>query len=161
MAADEGQDVGDDLVLVDLVEDLVAGAGRSVTAEFDWVWTRDPSPFLAAPEGIAFLRELGPERVRAYNHGLAWEAARLLSERWECPLELGETLVGTMATVPLPRRLGSTKEEAARLRDRLLARDRIEVQLHAWRERLWVRVSAQIYVERADVERLAEAVLRS
>ena len=38
--------------------------------------------------------------------------------------------------------------------------DRIEVQLHAWHERLWVRVSAQIYNDRADILRLAEAVAR-
>jgi isopenicillin-N epimerase len=136
------------------------GLGRSFTAEFDWVGTRDPSPYLAAPAAIEFLRELGPDRVRAYNHALAWEAARLLSERWGNPLELQEEMVGTMATVPLPGRLGSTKEDAARLRDDLLNQDRIEIQLHAWRGRLWVRSSTQIYNDRSDVERLAEAILR-
>jgi isopenicillin-N epimerase len=136
------------------------GLGRGFTAEFDWVGTRDPSAYLAAPVAIEFLRELGPGRVRAYNHALAWEAARLLSERWENPLELQEEMVGTMATVPLPGRLGSTKEDAARLRDDLLERDRIEIQLHAWRGRLWVRSSTQIYNDRGDVERLAEAILR-
>jgi isopenicillin-N epimerase len=136
------------------------GLGRGFTAEFDWVGTRDPSAYLAAPVAIEFLRELGPERVRAYNHALAWQAARLLSERWESPLTLEEEMVGTMATVPLPRRLGSTKEEAARLRDDLLEVDRIEIQLHAWRGRLWVRSSTQIYNELKDVERLAEAILR-
>jgi selenocysteine lyase/cysteine desulfurase len=45
------------------------------------------------------------------------------------------------------------------LRDDLLKRDRIEIQLHAWRQRLWVRISTQIYNERADVERLADAIL--
>jgi isopenicillin-N epimerase len=136
------------------------GLGRGFTAEFDWVGTRDPSAYLAAPAAIEFLRELGPDRVRAYNHALAWEAARLLSERWGNPLELEEEMVGTMATVPLPGGLGSTKEDAARLRDDLLETDRIEIQLHAWRGRLWVRSSTQIYNERSDVERLAEAILR-
>jgi len=40
-----------------------------------------------------------------------------------------------------------------------LVDDRIEVQLHAWRGRLWARVSAQVYNDRADIERLARAVL--
>ena len=35
---------------------------------------------------------------------------------------------------------------------------RIEAQIHAWRGNLWVRVSAQIYNDLADIERLAEAV---
>ena len=136
------------------------GLGRGFTAEFDWVGTRDPSAYLAAPAAIEFLRELGPERVRAYNHGLAWNGARLLCERWDQPLLLEEEMVGTMATVPLPRRLGSTKEEAALLRDDLLDRDRIEIQVHAWQSKLWVRSSTQIYNDLGDLERLAEAILR-
>jgi isopenicillin-N epimerase len=69
-------------------------------------------------------------------------------------------MVGAMATVPLPPRFASSPEDAIRLRDALLAEDRIEIQLHAWRERLWVRVSAQVYNAFEDIERLAEAVLR-
>jgi len=96
--------------------------------------------------------------MRAHNHGVAWEAARILSRRWNTPYELPEDMVGTMATVPLPDRLGSSSEDAARIRDALLFRDRIEVQLHAWKGRLWTRVSAQVYNDIADVERLAAAI---
>jgi isopenicillin-N epimerase len=46
------------------------------------------------------------------------------------------------------------------LRLALLVDDQIEVQLHAWRGRLWVRVSAQIYNDLSDIERLAQAVAR-
>jgi isopenicillin-N epimerase len=60
--------------------------------------------------------------------------------------------------VPLPERAGATADQAARLRTALLVEDRIEVQLHAWRGRLWVRVSAQVYNDRSDVMRLADAV---
>ena len=46
------------------------GLDLGFTAEFDWVGTRDPSSWLAAPEGIAFLRDLGWDDVRQYNHDL-------------------------------------------------------------------------------------------
>jgi isopenicillin-N epimerase len=131
---------------------------QGFSAEFDQTGTRDPSAFLAAPEALAFFRDLGVDAVRAYNHGLAWEAARLLSRRWGTELGMGEEMVGTMATVPLPGRSGSKREDAERLRDALLFEDRIEIQLHAWRDRLWVRVSAQVYNDLEDVERLAAAV---
>lgn len=134
------------------------GLDKGFTAEFDWVGTRDPSPYLAAPEGIAFMRELGFEAVRAYNHKLAWEAARMLSGRWDTTFEEPEAMIGAMATVPLPASLGSTKEDAGRLKDALLFEDRIEVNVHARRGRLWVRISAQVYNEMADFERLAAAV---
>ncbi len=136
------------------------GLDQGFLAEFDWVGTRDPSAHLAAPAAIAFLHELELEAVCAHNHGLAWSAARLLAGHWGTTLGMPESMVGTMATVPLPERLGGSQEEAARLRDALFFEDRIEVQLHAWRGRLWVRVSAQVYNELSDYERLAEAVVR-
>ena len=136
------------------------GLGLGFTAEFDLLGTRDPSMYLAAPAAIAFLRELGAEAVRAYNHGLAWSAAQLLAARWGTKLEVPESMIGTMATVPLPARLGDQDADAARLRDALLFEDRIEVQVHEWRGRLWARISAQVYNEISDYERLAEAVAR-
>ncbi len=57
------------------------GLGAGYTREFDWVGTRDPSPFLAAPEGIAFMRELGVEAVGRWNHDLAWQAAQAPRQR--------------------------------------------------------------------------------
>jgi isopenicillin-N epimerase len=69
-------------------------------------------------------------------------------------------MVGAMVTVPLPAAAGASAEDAARLRLALLLEDRIELQLHAWRDRLWARISAQVYNDRSDVERLAEAVAR-
>jgi isopenicillin-N epimerase len=69
-------------------------------------------------------------------------------------------MIGAMATVPLPLSAGTTDDEAARLRVALLVEDQIEVQLHAWRGRMWVRVSAQVYNDLSDIERLAQAVAR-
>jgi isopenicillin-N epimerase len=134
------------------------GLDQGFTTEFDWVGTRDPSAHLAAPVAIDYLRELDPSAVCSYNHALAWEAARMLSRRWGTSLGSSEEMIGTMATIPLPERLGSTREDAARLRDALLFEDHIEVQLHAWRDRLWVRISAQVYNDMSDMERLAGAV---
>jgi isopenicillin-N epimerase len=134
------------------------GLDQGFTAEFDLVGTRDPSAHLAAPTAIAMLRELGFEAVCRYNHELCWSAAKMLAARWETPFTTPESMIATMATVPLPEGLGATREDAARLRDALLFDDRIEIQLHAARGRLWVRISAQVYNELSDYERLAEAV---
>lgn len=134
------------------------GLGRGFTAEFDWVGTRDPSPWLAAPAGLDYLEELGVERVRAHNQSLARRVRILLTERWGTEPAAPETMTGPMTTVPLPGRLGTEPEDAARVRDRLLFDHRIEVQVHAWKGRLWIRVSIQVYNDEHDVERLAAAV---
>ena len=135
------------------------GSGKGFLREFEWQATGDPTTYLSAPEGIALLQEWGFEAVLDYMHGLAWEAADLLTARWGTTLETPRDMVGAMVTVPLPERAGTTVEEAQRLRLSLLVDDRIEVQLHAWRRRLWTRVSAQVYNDRSDIERLADAVL--
>ena len=134
------------------------GLGDGIAAEFDWVGTRNPAPYLAAPAGIDLLHEWGLDRVRAHNHALAWEAAVTLPRRWGTETPVPESMVGSMVTLPLPHGLGSTEDDAARLRDALLFEDRIEVQIHAFRGRLWTRISTQVYNDASDLERLGEAV---
>lgn len=136
------------------------GRDRGFRHEFEHTATADPTSLLAAPEGIALLREWDFAACVRYMHDLAWEAGTMLSGRWDTPFEIPRAMVGAMVTVPLPARAGSSDEEAATLRLALLVEDRIELQLHAWRGRLWARVSAQVYNERADIERLADAVAR-
>jgi isopenicillin-N epimerase len=136
------------------------GLGKGFTAEFDWVGTRDPSPWLAAPAGIAFAKALGLDEMRRYNHDLAWRAAVDLTKAWNVPLERDEASVASMVTIELPRALGSTAEDSARLRDTLLAEDKIEVQTAARHDRLWVRMCAQVYNDWSDIERLRDTVRR-
>ena len=135
------------------------GLDQGLAAEFDLPGTRDPSPHLAAPAALDFMREVGVDAVREHNHGLAWRGARRLAELWDVPFATPESMIGTMASVALPQALGWTREEAALLRDALLFEDRIEVHLSARRGRLWTRISAQVYNDLDDVERLGAAVL--
>jgi isopenicillin-N epimerase len=136
------------------------GLDQGFTAEFDAPGTRDATAHLTAPHAIEFMRELGVEAVQQYNHALAWSGARLLAERWHTDFVTPESLIGSMATVMLPERLGRTSDDAAKVRDALLFDHRIEVHTHAFRDRLYARISAQIYNDLADVERLADAMLR-
>jgi isopenicillin-N epimerase len=136
------------------------GSGHGFHAEFEHHATSDPTSYLVAPEGIALLLEWGFDAVLAYMHGLAWEAASVLSERWGTTFDTSREMAGAMVTVPLPVEAGTTMDEAIRLRLALLVEDHIEVQLHAWRGRLWTRVSLQVYNDRSDIMRLADAVQR-
>ena len=136
------------------------GSGGGFHAEFEHQATADPTSYLAAPEGIALLREWDFDAVRSYTHALALEAALALTDRWGTTFDVPHDMVGSMATVPLPAAAGATTEDATRLRLTLLVEDRIEVPVHASRGRLWTRVSAQVYNDRADITRLADAVQR-
>ncbi len=136
------------------------GRDRGFRTEFEHVATGDPTACLAAPEGIRLLHEWGFNACVEYMHGLAWEAAHIVTERWGTRFDIPREMVGSMATVPLPETLGTTDDDATRLRLALLVEDHIEVALHAWRGRLWMRISAQVYNDRSDIERLAGAVAR-
>lgn len=130
--------------------------------EFDWPGTRDPSPWLAAPAGIAFMRDvLGVAAMRGHNHRLAWSSACRLCKRWQQPWTTPEAMVGCMVTVPLPARFGPADAGTARrLRDALLWQHGIEVPVIARSDALWLRLSLQVYNDESDIERLAEAVDR-
>jgi isopenicillin-N epimerase len=134
------------------------GYQTGFTQEFDWIGTRDPTPWLSAPDGIRFLQGLGFEDLRRHNHALAWQAARYLTDCWQTPLPIDEAAVGCMVSVVTPASCGATQADAVRLRDRLLFEHDIEVQVHARGNRVWVRVSAQVYNDTADIERLGAAV---
>jgi isopenicillin-N epimerase len=136
------------------------GLDQGFSREFDWPGTRDPTPHLAAPEGIAYMNELGTRSVQGYNHELAWQAGTTMAAHWESRLLAPESAIGTMISVPMPDRLGSTPEDAQRLRDLLLFEDHIEVQISARRNRLLARISAQIYNDMSDVEKLIAAIDR-
>jgi isopenicillin-N epimerase len=134
------------------------GRDRGFLHEFEHTPTADPTSYLASPEGIAMLREWNFDACIEYMHGLAWDGAHMLADRWGTTFDVPREMAGSMVTVMLPEAVGSTDADAERLRLDLLTADRIEVQLHAWRGRLWARVSAQIYNDRDDIARLAGAV---
>ncbi|MBI5169259.1 MAG: aminotransferase class V-fold PLP-dependent enzyme [Candidatus Eisenbacteria bacterium] len=134
------------------------GLDTGFTREFDWMGTRDPSPWLAAPAGFEFLESLGLDALWKWNHMLAWGGAHVMAARWGTAFEASESMIGCMATVPLPASAGSSPEDAQRLRDALLFEERIEVPVLCRDGGLWIRVCAQAYNEPREYERLAEAV---
>ena len=134
------------------------GLDQGITQEFDWPGTRDPTPHLCAPEGIAYMLELGVDSVQRYNHELAWNAGQELGAHWNSSIVAPKEMIGTMVSLPLPGRLGSTHEDAAALRHALLFEHDIEVHLFAFNHRLYLRVSAQIYNDMNDIERLIRAI---
>ncbi len=135
------------------------GLDEGFTHEFDLVGTRDASAHLAAPAALALFAEWGADDIRGYNHGLAWTGAQRLAERWGTTLAAPEALIGSMATVTLPAAAGTTREAAMAMRDALLFEHGIEVHVSTARDRGQIRISAQIYNDMSDVDRLAEAVL--
>ena len=125
------------------------GYPDGLRAEFDWTGTSDPTPWLCIPEVVRYMGGLLPggwPEIMATNRALALKARALLLEKFGIEAPCPESMIGSIASIPLPPALPGSA--AARLDS---------VGLCAWfRERgvrTWayenpvrlLRVSAQLY----------------
>ena len=134
---------------------------------FDWMGTRDFSPWLCFEKGREALSRLSPgglEGLRVRNHELAVRGREVLLSTLGIPAPCPEELLGSMASLPLP----DARDKQANWRDidalqRYLRQEhRIEVPVMAWpsHPKRLLRISAQAYNSLEQYERLAEAVSR-
>jgi len=134
------------------------GFEQGFANEFDWTGTRDPTAWLAMPAALDFYRSMGDGALRARNHDLAVAAGGLLAERWGTEVGAPPVMVGAMAVVRVPGGLPGTLVAAQAFHDRLWQKYHIEVPVMCIGQALWVRISAQIYNDLEDYQRLAAAV---
>jgi isopenicillin-N epimerase len=141
------------------------GYGAGFRAEFDWVGTADPTAWLCIPEALRLIGSLLPggwPEVMARNRALALEARRVLLDSLAIDAPCPETMIGSMASIPLPAAARGAPAAILDCRG-----------LHAWfRERgieTWLypqpvpvlRVSAQLYNAIDQFERLAVLLAES
>lgn len=134
------------------------GLGQGFAAEFDYCGTRDYAPWLAVPAALDYLGSLDPGAMRAHNHGLARETARMLRDAWGTQAAAGEDFMAAMVSVRLPGDSVADAPAARRLAFDLADRHGVTVAVALLEGALWIRVSAQIYNELSDVERLIDAI---
>ena len=134
------------------------GYGNGFAAEFDLLGTRDPSAHLSAPAAIELMQSWGFADICAHNHDLAMWTGNYLAERWGREFLTPDPMIGTMVNVALPASAGATLADAKRWKDSLLFEHGIEVPVFGDGDRLTMRVSTQVYVDRSEIERLADVV---
>lgn len=142
--------------------------------EFDWTGTGDPTPYLALPVALRTIEALHPggwAGVMAANHDLVLAGRRRVAAAIGASPRIPDAMIGSMATIPLPLPPMRDSEIDA-LKASIVADNRIEVPIFGWpvpaaRETaetlpsaVVVRISAQLYNEPADYDRLAEALGR-
>lgn len=139
------------------------GLDHGIAAEFDLLGTRDPTHFLAAPFAIEMMNEFGGAdgvaAIYRHNHELAWWAGQYLADRWGTRFATPEEMIGAMVNVRLPAEFGTTGDDAERVRV-ALGNEAIEVPIYTGTDGLTTRISAQIYCDRADIERLGDVIVK-
>lgn len=135
--------------------------------EFDWTGTFDPTAWLSVPAALEFMAshvglQGGWPEVMRRNSALAVAARDLLCDALGIAPPAPDSMLGAMAAVPLP---DGTQDTAPSLygdplQDTLLYDHSIEVPLVPWPHppKRVLRVSAQLYNELGDYEKLAAAL---
>ncbi|WP_235908637.1 aminotransferase class V-fold PLP-dependent enzyme [Roseiconus nitratireducens] len=133
-------------------------------AEFNWLGTYDPSPLLAMPRALEFLRTLVPggiEGLMRHNRQLALSARDHLLTALGQPAPSPPEMIGSLASVPLPIHGQNIDSKLETLRGRLAGEFRIEVPIFRLANGVaCVRISAQAYNDLGQYDRLAEALVR-
>ncbi len=161
------------------VRPLVISHGASSTRtdrsrlsiEFNWMGTVDPTATLCIPDALRFMGALLPggwDALYDANHTLALDARAVLCEALGVAEPAPASMIGSMATVPLPAaRFRPTRSREPvyddGLQERLWEQHRIEVPVMPWGTPpgLLLRVSAQsAYNDLAQYRKLAEALSR-
>jgi selenocysteine lyase/cysteine desulfurase len=147
------------------------GHGRGFLSSHVWDGCRDYAAALTLPRLLQFWGAVGAEASRGYSEALVHDAAIHLGQawgtldevnRWAGPAPLA--LHGSMALIPLPqsvpgRSSGATSADAKMVQDALHTDHRVECPIKCVGGRLYARISAQIYNQLEDYERLGDAVL--
>jgi isopenicillin-N epimerase len=135
------------------------GYPRGFQAEFDWTGTTDPTAWLCIPESIRFMGALLPggwPEVMRTNHTLVLRGRAHLLERLDAEAPCPESMIGSMASLPLPRAApGSIASglDTDGLHDWFRSRG-VETWLHPHPVPV-LRLSAQLYNRMEHFEQLA------
>jgi isopenicillin-N epimerase len=133
---------------------LSHGTDQGYRAAFDWIGTRDPSPWFCFETAARAHDGFGGEALMAGNRMLAAEAAEEMASALGAAIAGPASMRSSMAALLLKPNCDDP-ERAAAYRRRLASEHRIMVPVSVFAGALWLRISAQIYNAPDDYRRLA------
>lgn len=118
---------------------------------FDYVGTRDVSAFLSVPAAIDFFEQFDATKVRAHLVQLSREGVAMMAGLKAEPVA-PDAMFAAMRSYILPQSRAAEPDDALQLMQGLWEKHRVQVAASAFEGKLLLRLSAQIYVGRADFE---------
>jgi selenocysteine lyase/cysteine desulfurase len=132
---------------------------------FQYTGTRDYTAFCTFKAAMKLREKIGDENIKKYNHDLAIWTQNYLAKRWNSEVLVPDSMTGFMANVRIPQI--KTEDQMIWLRRDLLRGKNISFAyspiIHPITKEgsFWLRISAQIYVEKNDIENFAKAIEES
>jgi isopenicillin-N epimerase len=132
---------------------------------FDWAGTADPTAWLCVAKAIEWMGTLLPggwSELRRRNHRLVSEARKILCERLNVEPPCPGSMLGSMATIPLPNTFQNKARTGKIDAEQLQLYDKFGIEVPFVRlgkpMRRYFRISAQIYNSREEYWYLAEVL---
>jgi isopenicillin-N epimerase len=138
---------------------LSHGTGEGYTKAFDWIGTRDVTPWLCFEISANVHSEFGDGALMIRNRALAAEGAALIAESLGTQVLVPASLRGAMAAIPIGR-AGDATDVAMQLRQALTRDHGIVAPIYEFGGQIWVRISAQIYNQSDDYRLCSEALIK-
>ena len=134
---------------------------------FDWGGTFDPTAWFCVPDALEWMGTLLPggwAELRQRNHKLVVASRRRICAALQVESPCPESLLGSMATIPLPARFQGRPKEGKIEREQRRLYDQFGIEL-PWvrlgpQGKRHVRISAQIYNTPAQYDYLTAALLK-
>ncbi len=132
--------------------------------EFNWVGTRDPSAYLAVPDAIRFLEDVGWEEFRGRTHYLAQLARQRVTALTGLQPLVPDSVdwYGSMIALPLPETATgqptSVWTQPDALQTALWSEWGIEAPVVTWNNRRMIRVSCHLYTTTTEIDRFVMAL---
>jgi isopenicillin-N epimerase len=133
-------------------------SGSRFVDHHEWQGTRDLSPFLAVGAAIDFVEAHDWAAVQEEGHRLTLQTRRAVDELTGlAPISPDVTAdhewIGQLASIRLPNLV-----DVVELKRRLFDEHRVEVPVHRWNDRAFIRVSFTAHNTAADGEALVAAL---
>ncbi len=134
------------------------GYRENYITEFDFVGTKDYTPFLTLPKAIEYYSTIGYEKIFSHNHNLVVKMRDRLCEAWSVPHTAPSSMLGYLATLycPIAQNKMASMKNVALIHDFLWDTYRVEIPIMPFNNKLWWRISSQIFNSEEDYNKLLE-----
>jgi isopenicillin-N epimerase len=132
--------------------------GNGIQSEFGWTGTKNPSSWLALSPAIDFYKTLGFDRICEYNHKLICEATELICDELDIHKHSDYNMLGFMSSIEFPVKMVINTRTTMDLRNQFMRDYKIELSFHNLNDKIFFRISSQVYNEIDDYKKLIPAI---
>jgi isopenicillin-N epimerase len=125
--------------------------------EFEWQGTKDLTTWIATKDAIDFYYEMGGKEILEYNNKTIRDAKKLILSEIDT-YSIDNDMNCSLSTFFFSDKIEITPDISMRLRKYFIQNYKIEIPFMIFDNKIWFRITAQIYNEFNDYQILVDAL---